>query len=87
MPKNYKGPRDPNLVDMPKVMPGPGGALRMVDKRGLPKESWTPALVDTAGNARRAARAAEREAYRGEGGIGPRSAGGRKVNPVYNTYP
>jgi hypothetical protein len=68
------------------MQPRPNNEIRMVDKRGFPKETWTPTVVDTAGNARRAARAAEREAYRGEGGIAPRSAGGRKVNPVYNTY-
>ena len=63
--------------------------MRMVDKRGFPnlKDTFTPEVVDTAGNARRAARAAERELYRSEGGIGPRTPGGRKVNPFYNTYP
>jgi hypothetical protein len=68
------------------MQPRPNNEMRMVDKRGLPKESFTATVVDTAGNARRAARAAEREAYREEGGIGPRTPGGRKVNSVYNTY-
>ena len=68
------------------MQPRPNDPMRMVDKRGLPNQLKKPTAIDTAAVARQAARAAEREAYRGEGGIAPRSAGGRKVNPVYNTY-
>ena len=68
--------------------------MRMVDKRGLPTQLAKPAAENPLKAARRAVREdmmqgrqeQAAEMPRSDGGIAPRTPGGRNVNKTYNTY-
>jgi hypothetical protein len=64
--------------------------MRMVDKRGFPKKTFTPAVVpqteEPPVTRRRREQISADEMPRNEAGIAPRTPGGRRVNKTYNTY-